>query len=439
MPTFQSLSMPSVRLVLSYIFDWICIIAIAAVGAGWEFLTPFKRPFSPVNLDISYPFEHHETIPTWLLAVIGLVIPAAVIFLVCIVFVPGPTASRGTPKSLVWRRKMWEWNTGWMGLALSLATAFMITQGMKLLFGKPRPDLLSRCQPDLGRLQETAINDIVGAEFNAAWVLVTDAICTNTDEDIMKDGFKSFPSGHASFSWAGLLYLTLFLASKFSVAIPFLAPRPFSTNPAYTSAVTPSNLKSRGSTDRSVLPVHKQESTLSASGNTDNDTVVPIRYQSAAPPVYTLVLILTPVGTAIYVASTRFTDFRHFGFDLIFGSLIGITTAWFSFRWYHLPITRGAGWAWGPRSYQRAWGIGVGVGSYVGTEGWSRVGKSETQRNSAPVEDGVTGAQYRDYSAEATSQDGIIEMERRDGMRNRNDGTTANEPYVPHAQGGLAV
>lgn len=88
-----------------------------------------------------------------------------------------------------------------MGLALSLATAFMVTQGMKLLFGKPRPDLLSRCQPDLGRLQETVVNNVavnVGAEFNRAWVLVTDAICTNPDQDIMKDGFKSFPSGHAS-------------------------------------------------------------------------------------------------------------------------------------------------------------------------------------------------------------------------------------------------
>lgn len=201
MPTVRGLSVPSTRLVLSYIFDWICIIAIAAVGAGWEYLTPFKRPFSLVNLDISYPFENHETIPTWLLAVIGLVIPAAIIFVVCIIFVPGPTASRGTPTSLIWRRKLWEWNTGWMGLALSLATAFMVTQGMKLLFGKPRPDLLSRCQPDLGRLQETVVNNVavnVGAEFNRAWVLVTDAICTNPDQDIMKDGFKSFPSGHAS-------------------------------------------------------------------------------------------------------------------------------------------------------------------------------------------------------------------------------------------------
>jgi membrane-associated phospholipid phosphatase len=301
--------------------------------------------------------------------VIALVIPAFVTFLVCLIFVPGPTAARGTPRSLVWRRKFWEWNTAGMGLALSLATSFMITQGMKLLFGKPRPDLLSRCQPDLNRISDFTVNPIA-KDYNQYWVLVTSAICQNTDQDILQDGFKSFPSGHASFSWAGLLYLTLFLASKFSVAVPFLPSRPFSTNPDHVSATARSNLK-----NRSILPFNAKDSNTS---NYTDERVIPDRYQAAAPPVYSLILVLVPIGTAIYVCSTRFTDYRHFGFDLIFGSLIGITTAWFSFRWYHLPITRGAGWSWGPRSYKRSWGIGVGVGSYVGTEGWSHYGKSET-------------------------------------------------------------
>lgn len=380
----KSLHMPSKRLVLSYMFDWLVIIAIAAVGGGWNYITPFHRPFSPVDLNISYPFEEHETIPTWLMAVIGLVIPAAITFLICLILVPGPTATRGTPMALIWRRKAWEWNTAWMGLALALATSFMITQGMKVLFGKPRPDLLSRCAPDLDRISDFAINP-VGDSFNPLWVLVTSDICQNTDDDILQDGFKSFPSGHASFSWAGLLYLTLFLASKFSVAIPFLPPRPFSTNPAHTSAVTPSNLK-----DSSILPIHKHQSSPTSPFPTD-DKIVPIRYQAAAPPVYSLVLVFVPIGTAIYITSTRFTDFRHFGFDLLFGSLIGIICAWFSFRWYHLPISRGAGWSWGPRSYSRSWGIGVGVGSYVGTEGWShaRTSPESTTRNGHGMGDAV--------------------------------------------------
>lgn len=119
------------------------------------------------------------------------------------VFVPGPTASRGTPKALIWRRKLWEWNIGWMGLALSLATAFMITQGMKLMFGKPRPDLLSRCQPNLDRIGEFLVNPVVKNVLpqNPNWVLVTSGICTNPDTSRggeLMDGFKSFPSGHSS-------------------------------------------------------------------------------------------------------------------------------------------------------------------------------------------------------------------------------------------------
>ena len=130
---------------------------------------------------------------------------------------------------------------------------------------------------------------------------------------------------------------------------------------------------------------------LSSPTSYTDDAVVPIRYQNAAPPVYTLVLILVPVCAAIYITSTRFTDFRHFGFDLLFGSLIGITCSWFSFRWYHLPITRGAGWAWGPRSYERAWGIGVGRGSYVGTEGWSKARKRSDEHTAHSVDESELG------------------------------------------------
>lgn len=197
MRTIKGVGVPSVRLVLSYVFDWIVIIAIAAIAGGWEYVEPFRRPFSPVDLSISYPYQTSEMIPTWLLVVVSLIAPAAIVMIVCLVWVPGPTAERGTPKSLIWRRKLWEWNTGWMGLALSLATAFLITQGMKNLFGKPRPDLLSRCRPDLTRIGTTTISPL-GEFYQPQWVLVTADICTQPDSDILKDGFKSFPSGHAS-------------------------------------------------------------------------------------------------------------------------------------------------------------------------------------------------------------------------------------------------
>ena len=47
---------------------------------------------------------------------------------------------------------------------------------------------------------------------------------------------------------------------------------------------------------------------------------------------------------------------------------------------YHLPVTRGAGWSWGPRNADRAWGVGVGVSSYADIKRW---GKEEKMNNMA--------------------------------------------------------
>ena len=97
-----------------------------------------------------------------------------------------------------------------------------------------------------------------------------------------------------------------------------------------------------------------------------------IRSEAAAPPTYLLVIAFIPIGAAIYISSTRWSDYFHHGFDIIFGSLLGFLLAWGSFRWYHAPIRRGAGWAWGPRSAEKAWGIGMGVQGYASESEWKR-------------------------------------------------------------------
>lgn len=128
----------SIALVLSYVVDWVVIIVAAGIGAIFSTITPNKRPFSLVNPDISFPHVHKEKISTATLVICGLVAPAVIIFFVAILLVPGPTVPKSTPKSLIWRRKLWEWHAGWLGLGLALASAFLITDGMKNLFGKPR-------------------------------------------------------------------------------------------------------------------------------------------------------------------------------------------------------------------------------------------------------------------------------------------------------------
>ena len=160
-------------------------------------------------------------------------------------------------------------------------------------------------------------------------------------------------------SWAGLTYLTLFLCSKFAIAIPYLFPgiRSFKAFPS---------LRVSG----------QDEESSSSVGSKSNATLVPpgpaieqnIRFQAAAPPVYLLVLAFIPIGLAIYISSTRYSDFKHHGFDIIVGSLLGFILAWGSFRWYHIPVGRGAGWSWGPRSANKAWGVGLGIQGYARDE-----------------------------------------------------------------------
>jgi membrane-associated phospholipid phosphatase len=363
----------SLALILSYVFDWVIIILAAVVGALLSNITPNKRPFSLNNAEISYPYVIKEKISTAVLVLCGLVAPAAIIFIVCLFLVPGPTVPKSTPKALVWRRKLWEWHTGWLGLALSLAAAFLITSGMKNLFGKPRPDLLSRCNPDLANIGKYAVGGFPNAleGFN----VVSAGICQQTDTSLLNDGFRSFPSGHSSFSAAGLIYLSLFIASKLAITIPFLAPSAYSPDRSIFSA-----FPSRGE-KRTLETAKRSEHNQAQLSSGHNDRIIAARSQAAAPPVYLLVFAIVPFFASIYISSTRYSDFRHHGFDILFGYFIGTVTAVFAFRFYHLPISQGAGWSWGPRSRDRSFWAGVGVGNYVGRNESAVVAESTDLEN----------------------------------------------------------
>ena len=167
-----------------------------------------------------------------------------------------------------------------------------------------------------------------------------------------------------------MFYLTLFLCSKFSVTIPYLLPY------TYDSSIRDARGSDQGLTN-SDSDNSKADVFLSA-----KSTSVPLREQAAAPPTYLFILPVVCISIPTYVASTRFSDFRHHGFDIIFGSLMGTVISYISFRMYHLPIRRGAGWSWGPRSVSRAWGIGVG------TQGYTDVGELPMKKRDLEADDG---------------------------------------------------
>ena len=388
-------------LLSSYVFDWVVLLVVGGVGYWLGKMKPNMRPFQLESPHISFPFTEKETVPMVRAGIANTVVPMILIVIISLVMVPGSTVPPGTPKGLIWRRKLWELHQGLLGLALSCCGAWFVTNGMKNMFGKPRPDMLSRCMPDLANVGLYVVGGIANTTSNGQ--LVSADICTNPDHRTLEDGFRSFPSGHSSSSSAGLLYLSLFIASKFAITIPFLTPANYS-NAAGFSAF-PSRLRRSGSPSDEMYELvdRRQQSDGTVNAGIAGEelsrpadpqaakriashsrAVAAVRLSAAAPPLYLLLIACLPTFGAVFISGSRWFDFRHHAFDIMFGFAIGVITAVFAFRYYHLPITQGAGWAWGPRSNDKAYWAGIGSYSYATNKNdWSRAGDEEEAVNSS--------------------------------------------------------
>lgn len=277
--------------IFSYIGDYLIIIALMILFAIVDKIAPFHQHFSLDNYTLHYPFAEHERVPVMWLCVYVILAPAAIIALYTMVIdglfshqTPMPSNRTGIKRlsgRYRFKDRLWELNCGILGLGLSIGAAFTITGALKNAIGKPRPDLISRCIVDQSKINTTL------------YALQTIDICTQTDNYILQDGFKSFPSGHSSVSFAGLFYLSIYLAGKLHV--------------------------------------------LDAKGE-----------------VWRTFLVMVPALGAALITGTRIMDARHHPFDVLSGALLGILVAWGSYRQYFPPVSET--WRKGRAYPIRAWG-----------------------------------------------------------------------------------
>ncbi|KAI0064654.1 PAP2-domain-containing protein [Artomyces pyxidatus] len=238
------------ELAVSYAPDWVVIVVLAAVFfLLLDYVPGFKREFSVTDTSLSHTFAVHERVPSVALYLIALVAPIALQWAVNLVLI----------------RSWWDAHSSALGLVLGFSLTGAITQFVKLTVGRPRPDLLARCLPTPG-----TVDPIFG--------LSTIAICNPTSLSRLEDGFKSFPSGHSSLSFAGLGFFALYLAGKTHL------------------------FDKRG---------HVAKAWLS----------------------------LIPLSAAALVAISRTMDYRHHWQDVTAGSLLGFTIAYFAYRQYYPSLS----------------------------------------------------------------------------------------------------
>ena len=146
-----------------------------------------------------------------------------------------------------------------LGLVISILLTTCITDLLKDAIGRPRPDLIARCKPAKG----TPTNKMVSVE-----------VCTETKHHTLHDGWRSYPSGHSSFAFAGLGWIALLLASQLHVLRP-----------------------------RASLMV--------------------------------VLTCLAPLLAAALIAISRLEDYRHDVFDVVSGSILGLMLTYFNWRRYY--------------------------------------------------------------------------------------------------------
>ncbi|KAH9479401.1 Lipid phosphate phosphatase 2 [Psilocybe cubensis] len=198
----------------------------------------YQRDFTLSDPDISHP-HRKDQIESWLNNLISLFCPLLVFVGVgCI------------------KRSMLVIHHSAIGLFTARGVARLITEAFKHSVGRLRPDFLARCRWDEALKK-----------------------CTGERDKILA-GRKSFPSGHSSTAFAGMLFLSLWIAGQTA---------------AWCFAVPKSGHNFRSS-----------------------------RMLSFA-------LSLLPIFWAAHVAVTRIQDYRHHTEDVIIGSLLGCISALLSY------------------------------------------------------------------------------------------------------------
>ncbi|GFZ00277.1 lipid phosphate phosphatase 3 [Actinidia rufa] len=241
----------------NHMHDWLILLLLGVIEIILYIIHPFYRYVGQdMMTDLKYPLKDN-TVPVWAVPMYAVLLPI-VIFLLF----------------YFRRRDVYDLHHSILGLLFAVLITGVLTDAIKNAVGRPRPDFFWRCFPD-------------GIDNYDKWGNV---IC-HGKASVIKEGHKSFPSGHASWSFAGLGFLSLYLSGK-------------------------------------------------------------IKAFDRRGHVAKLCIVLLPLLVASLVAISRVDDYWHHWQDVFAGGLLGLIVSTFCYLQFFPPPYQNDGW--GPYAYFRA-------------------------------------------------------------------------------------
>ncbi|KAJ6431793.1 hypothetical protein OIU84_019133 [Salix udensis] len=245
------------KIARDHLHDWLILLLLVVIEVILFVMHPFYRFVGKdMMTDLKYPLKGN-TVPVWTVPLYAVLLPVAVFLLV-----------------YIRRKDVYDLHHSILGLLFSVLITAVITDAIKNALGWPRPDFFWRCFPD-------------GKELFDRWGNV---ICHGKGSDV-KEGHKSFPSGHTSWSFAGLGFLSLYLSGK-------------------------------------------------------------IKAFDRKGHVAKLCIVFLPLLAASLVAISRVDDYWHHWEDVFAGGLLGLIVAAFCYSQFFPPPYNDDGW--GPYAYFQA-------------------------------------------------------------------------------------
>ncbi|KAL9021809.1 MAG: hypothetical protein Q9185_001044 [Variospora sp. 1 TL-2023] len=230
--------------------------------------------FSLSDIAIQFPHAEVERVPVRYNILYSALLPLIILTLITTLLSPSQSPNR-----------LHKAHVTILGLLISLLLTSFLTDTFKNAIGRPRPDLLARCKPAKGTPTDK---------------LVTIAVCTEKNHHTLHDGWRSFPSGHSSFAFSGLGYLSLLL------------------------------------TFGALFWPEDGDGQLAAA-NTGITSVLAGQLHTFRPRTDFLraLAALAPAVCAAMIAVSRCEDYRHDVYDVTVGSALGFTIAYLSYRRYY--------------------------------------------------------------------------------------------------------